>query len=206
MLAIAVGITLGVALVVIGLLESTPLTMEEIDRFTGVKLILIVPPLVILGLALATLRFGAPPGGWRAALGSPLRVYQLVLGVILIAGAFFLVIRSGNDSDVAPSAFELALRSHLTTLLTVRPRFKEFAMAWPLVMLLPALSLRDARRFGWIIALGAGVGLADVVDTFSHLHTPLSISVLRLINGLVVGIVIGVLAVVAYKRTVRAEE
>jgi hypothetical protein len=205
LLAVAVAIVLGGALVVIGLL-STPLTMEEIDRFTGVKLILIVPPLVILCLAIACHRFGAPPGGWRAALASPVRVYQLVVGVVLLTGAFFLVIRSGNDSDVAPSAFELALRSHLTTLLTVRPRFKEFVLAWPLVMLLPALHAADLRRFGWIIALGAGVGLADVVDTFSHLHTPLEISLLRLVNGLVVGILIGVAAVVAYRRLVRTAE
>lgn len=205
LLAVAVAIVLGGALVVVGLL-STPLTMEEIDRFTGVKLILVVPPLVILCLAIASARFGAPPGGWRSALASPVRVYQLVFGVIVLTGAFFLVIRSGNDSDVAPSAFELALRSHLTTLLTVRPRFKEFVLAWPLVMLLPALSVRDLRRFGWIIALGAGVGLADVVDTFSHLHTPLEISLLRLINGLVVGVVIGIAVVVAYRRLVRISE
>jgi len=205
LLAIAVAITLGGALVVISLL-STPLTMEEIDRFSGVKLILIVPPLVILGFAIASPRFGAPPGGWRAVLGSPVRLYQLAFGVILVTGAFFLISRSGNDSDVAPSAFELALRSHLTAILTVRPRFKEFVLAWPLVMLLPALSARDLRRWSWIIALGAGVGLADVVDTFSHLHTPLEISALRLINGLVVGIIIGVLAVIAYRRFVKTTE
>jgi hypothetical protein len=179
--------------------------MEEIERFAGVKLILIVPPLVILGLAVICGRFGAAPGGWRSALASPVRVYQLILGIVLIAGGLLLVVRSGNDSDVAPSAFELALRSHLTTWLTVRPRFKEFVMAWPLVMLLPALTARDLRRFAWIFALCIGVGLADVVDTFSHLHTALAISVLRLINGLVVGIALGALAVVAYRRIPRPE-
>ena len=205
LLAIAVAITLGGALVVVGLL-STPLTMEEIDRFSGVKLILVVPPLVILCLAIACRRFGAPPGGWRTILGSPVLLYQLVLGVVLIVGGFLLLSRSGNDSDVAPSAFELALRSHLTTLLTVRPRFKEFVMAWPLVMLLPALSPRDLRRWSWLIALGVGVGLADVVDTFSHLHTPLAISALRLVNGLVVGIIIGAIAVVIYRRFLKTAE
>jgi hypothetical protein len=199
LLAIAVAITLGGALVVVGLL-STPLTMEEIDRFTGVKLVLVVPPLVILGFALAGARFGATPGGWRAALASPVRIYQLGLGVVLLVGAFFLIVRSGNESDVAPSAFELALRSSLTTLLTVRPRFKEFALAWPLLMLLPALWPGDLRRFGWLIALCVGIGLADVVDTFSHLHTALAISILRLINGLVLGIILGAIVVIVYRR------
>lgn len=205
LLATAIGVTLGGVLVVVGLL-STPLMMEEIDRFTGVKLVLLVPPLIVLALAISNARFGAPAGGWRASLGSSVRVYQLVLGVVLLAGGLLLVVRSGNDSDVAPSAFELALRSHLTTLLTVRPRFKEFALAWPLVMLLPALSARDRRIFGWVVALGTGVGLADVVDTFSHLHTPLTISVLRLVIGLVVGVVIGAIVVVLYRRFVPSPE
>jgi hypothetical protein len=202
LLAVAVPITAAGALVVVGIL-STPLTMEEIERFAGVKLILIVPPLVILFLAIACKRFGAP--GLRVAFASPVRVYQLVLGVALLTGAFFLITRSGNESDVAPTAFELALRSHLTSLLSVRPRFKEFVVAWPLVMLLPALSARDLRRFSWFIALCIGVGLADVVDTFSHLHTALAISVLRLVNGLILGVILGAIAVVLYRQAVRPE-
>lgn len=200
LIATSVAVTLGGVLVVVGLL-STPLMMEEIDRFTGVKLILIVPPLAVLVMAVACRRFGAPEGGIRATLASPVRVYQLALGVIFLVGAFFLIARSGNETDVGPTAFELALRQHLTSILSVRPRFKEFAMAWPLVMLLPALGARDLRRVGWIIALGLGVGLADVVDTFSHLHTPLSVSILRLINGLVVGVILGVIVVALYRRS-----
>ncbi len=84
--------------------------------------------------------------------------------------------------------------------MTVRPRFKEFALAWPLLMLLPALWPGDLRRFGWLIALCVGIGLADVVDTFSHLHTALAISILRLINGLVLGIILGAIVVIVYRR------
>ena len=57
-LAIATLVTLGGALVVVGLL-STPLTMLEIDRFTGVKLVLALPPLIALLLYLFTPRWGS---------------------------------------------------------------------------------------------------------------------------------------------------
>src|SRR5262249_49619556 len=54
----ATGVALLGALVVIGVLSS-PLTMEEIERFRGVRLILALPPLIALVLYLFDRRFGA---------------------------------------------------------------------------------------------------------------------------------------------------
>ena len=39
-----------------------------------------------------------------------------------------------------------------------------------------------------------------MIDTFSHLHTPLEVSLLRIINGLVLGAVIGIAAIWIYRR------
>jgi Family of unknown function (DUF5693) len=197
-LAIATAVTLGGVLVVIGLL-STPLTMLEVDRFTGVKLVLAAPPVIVLVLYLFT-------GKWRERIApaqlaeAPVTVLQLVAGIVLLGGAYLILARSGNQSDITPSAFELALRSHLTTLLQVRPRFKEFLIGFPALMLAPTLLPIDRARWGWLLALAIGVGLADIVDTFSHLHTHLFISALRLVNGAVIGALIGALAIVAYRR------
>ncbi|MBV9440831.1 MAG: hypothetical protein JOZ24_12645, partial [Candidatus Eremiobacteraeota bacterium] len=100
----------------------------------------------------------------------------------------------------APSSVELALRAHLTTLLQVRPRFKEFVVGFPALMLVPALLPVDRSRWGWLLALAIGVGLVDVVDTFTHLHTPLAVSALRLVNGVVLGALVGALAIALYRR------
>ena len=114
---------------------------------------------------------------------------------MIIGGAYVLQARSGNQSDITPSSFELALRSHLTSILSVRPRFKEFLIGFPALMLVPALIAADRRRtFGWLFVLAIGMGLGDVVDTFSHLHTPLVISVLRIVNGAVLGAIVGIAA------------
>lgn len=198
-LVVAVALALAGGLVVVGLI-STPLTMEEIDRFTGVKAILVVPPLAILGLYWFTPVFGGRLDDTRRALGSPVRVIQLLALGILAVAAFLLVTRSGNQSDITPSAFEMALRSNLTAILSVRPRFKEFLIGFPCLMLLPSLIPADRRAWGWLFALAVGVGLADVVDTFSHLHTPLTVSIVRVILGVVIGAVIGALAILAYRR------
>ncbi len=199
--AIATVIALGGALVVIGLL-STPLMMEEIDRFSGVKAVLLLPPILVLTVYVFSDRFGARVGDPGAAVSAPVRVYQLLGGAILLGLAYIVLVRSGNQSDIAPSAFELALRSKLTAALSVRPRFKEFVVGFPALMLLPALRTIDRRRAGWLIALAIGIGLGDVVDTFSHLHTALGISLLRVINGAVIGILIGALAIWAYRALV----
>lgn len=196
--AIATAVTLCGALAVVGLL-STPLTMLEIDRFSGVRLVLVVPALVSLLLYLFTRRWGSALS--PAALGeAPVNVLQMVAAVVLLGAGYLVLARSGNQSDIAPSAFELALRAHLTTLLQVRPRFKEFVLGVPALMLVPALIPPDRARWGWLFALAIGVGLGDVVDTFSHLHTSLGVSLLRLVNGVVIGIVVGAVAVAAYRR------
>jgi hypothetical protein len=124
---------------------------------------------------------------------------------VLVAGAYIVLERSGNQSDIAPSSFELALRSHLTTILQVRPRFKEFVVAWPALMLVPALNAVDRRRWGWLFVLAGGMGLGDLIDTFSHLHTPLLVGAERVVNGGVLGAVLGAVVVFVYRRLRRLE-
>lgn len=197
-LAGAIIVTLGGALAIVGLL-STQLTMSEIEQFLGVKYVLVLPALIAIVLYLGTDRFGAKLKP-QTFIEEPVRVAQLLVGIVLAAAAVLVLERSGNQGDIAPSAFELTLRAHLTTILQVRPRFKEFAAAWPAVMLLPALIPIDRKRFGWLFALALGAGLGDLIDTFSHLHTPLLASAERVMNGAVLGVLIGIVVIFAYRR------
>ena len=201
-IGIAGGIALCGALVVVGLL-SVPLTMLEIERFTGVKAVLVLPPVIVLCLYLYTSRFGAAPLGFARSLIEPVRMYQLAAAIVLLAAALLYVTRSGNQADIAPSSFELSLRSGLTAVLGVRPRFKEFVIGFPLMMLLPALTLAHRRAIGWLLALGIAVGTSDIVDTFSHLHSPLAVSLIRVLNGAIAGAIIGAIVVLVYRRVLR---
>ena len=198
---LATGVSLLGALTVVGLMSS-PLTMEEVEPFRGVKVVLAGPPLLALALYLFTDRFNSGVRGAREALGAPIRIYQLLLAAAVLGIAALVLIRSGNTSDIAPSSFELALRHHLTEALSVRPRFKEFVIGFPLLMLLPALRNTERRAIGVLLSLGIGIGIGDIIDTFSHLHTPLLISLLRVINGLVIGVIIGAIAIAIYRRVI----
>jgi hypothetical protein len=187
------------ALTVVGTLSS-PLTMDEIERFRGVKLVLALPPLIALVLYLFDRRFNSGVEKPGDVLAAPIKLYQLLVGLVVVAAGALLLMRSGNQSDIAPSPIEIALRHYLTNVLSVRPRFKEFMVGYPAMMLLPALIPAHRRIVGWLIALGIGVGIGDVIDTFSHLHTPVLISLERIANGLVIGVVVGALAIWIYRR------
>jgi hypothetical protein len=195
----ATGVALLGALVVVGLMSS-PLTMEEIERFRGVKLVLALPPLIALVAYLFSGRFQAGLERPRDLFLAPIRLYQLLVGIVIIGAGVLLVMRSGNQSDIAPSQFELSMRHVLAATLSVRPRLKEFGIGFPLMMLIPALLPAHRRIIGWLLALGVGVGIGDVIDTFSHLHTPLVISLTRIANGLLIGAIIGAIAIVIYRR------
>ena len=195
---IATGVALLGALTVIGIMSS-PLLMEEVEAFRGVKLVLALPPLIALALYLFTDRFDARITSAREAFTAPVRIYQLIVTAVVLGAGAIVLMRSGNTSDVGPSSIELALRHHLTELLSVRPRTKEFLVGFPLLMLLPALRSVDRRAVGMLLSLGIGLGIGDVIDTFCHLHTPVLISVLRIVNGLVIGAIVGIIAIALYR-------
>jgi hypothetical protein len=196
------GVALLGALAVVGIMSS-PLAMEEIERVRGVKLILTLPPLIALALYVFSGRYNTRTNSAGDVLIEPVRAYQLLVLALVGGAAALLVMRSGNQSDIAPSGIELSVRHGLTQLLNVRPRFKEFLVGVPILMLAPALLPVHRRAVGWLLALGIGVGIGDVIDTFSHLHTTLGVSLLRIFNGVVLGVLIGVVAILVYRAVLR---
>lgn len=199
---IAIAVALAGALVVVGIMSS-PLAMEEIERFRGVRLVLAGTPLIALLLYLFARRYDSGIERPRDLLASPVLVYQVIVGIVVVAAGVLLVMRSGNDSDISPSQFELSLRHLLTHVLSVRPRFKLFLFGAPSMMLIAALLPAHRRAVGWLLALAAGVGIGDVIDTFCHLHTPLLISATRIGIGAVIGISIGAAAIWLYRAAIR---
>jgi hypothetical protein len=194
----ACGVAVLGGLFVVGLLSQATF-MIEAQQFLGIKVLLLAPPLVLIALYAFAPLFGPPrrPGEVAAA---PLRVWQFAMVLVAAAGATLILMRSGNQPDIGVSGFETQLRGVLTTLVGARPRFKEFLLGFPALMLLPVLTTAHRRAAGWFIVIVAGIALADVLDTFSHIHTPLLITFVRIINGLIFGAVLGIIAQRIYRR------
>lgn len=49
----------------------------------------------------------------------------------------------------------------------------------------------------------ASIGQVSLVNTFAHIHTPIFISVLRTLNGLWIGIVIGLIFIVGWTMVMK---
>ena len=203
----ACAITLVGAVLIVGIYSPVQY-IEGVGAFAGVKLAYLAP----LMLAFAVAVIGSPGASeplnhwWaRVRLSSvrfasqPITIFLAIVAVIALGALAFAISRSGNQPAVAPTGGELRLRSILEAVLVVRPRTKEFLLGHPALMLLVALSLRGRRTWLPLVAVLAGIGQISVLNTFCHFHSPLSVSFLRTINGMWLGVIIGVAVVLVWR-------
>ena len=189
--------SLGYALAGVGFLSalgSTPGAVLGLTPFKGVFLTLIVPPLLVL--------YSFLPKDFKEALTRlfhhPLRLGEVGFGVLGLALLALALLRRGNDAPIVPD-WELKLRALLQEAM-VRPRFKEvFGHA----VFLLALFLPWPRWVQNALLGVAAVGMASILNTFSHFHTPLPISFFRVINGAVLGLALGGIGVILGRRLLR---
>ncbi|MBM3457740.1 MAG: hypothetical protein FJX77_04315 [Armatimonadetes bacterium] len=205
-------VTLIGALLVAALLSELPYLVKA-RSFQGVKLATVAP----LGLT-ALLYLTGPHAAYptvseewddvlarvRRLLGQPFVAWHLLaagLGMVLL---LLLVVRSGNDSGAAVSELELRFRAILDRVLYVRPRTKEFLVGHPALLLALALVSTPGRRTAalWLLLAGA-IGQVGMLNSFCHLHSPLTLTVIRTANGLWTGLLVGGLLWGAWGLVVR---
>jgi hypothetical protein len=168
---------------------SEPLTLLAIKPFAGVGLTLVVPP--ALFLAGAAFRRRRPASWVKLSWDAQVRLWHVALALGAIAALGVVVLRRGNDPVIGVSELELTLRQTLGELFA-RPRFKEL-FGHPLAV----LGLGVTAWPGWLrwsLLTGGVVAQASVLNSFSHYHTPLSISLERTVVALVGGLLIGLVA------------
>ncbi len=120
-------------------------------------------------------------------------IRPLDVGVWLGVGLLLalVVLRSGNVSDWPFLDAERLVRDGLEGLFGVRPRFKEFLIGHPALIVWASLGDRRWRpaALGWL-AIGL-LGQVSIINSFLHLHTPVAITLLRTLYGLALGGLIG---------------
>jgi hypothetical protein len=187
-------------LLVVGLLATRPF-MVKASQFLGIKAQHGVPVLIV---ALAALAGGAALQGetWanykaravraaRSVLAEPARYGTLLLGLVALVALMVALARTGNDSGVGVSGFEMKMRAVLDRILPVRPRTKEFLIGHPAFVLGLAWCLRGRRNLGIPLYVVGSLGQVSLLNTFCHIHTPLIISAWRDVTGLILGALIG---------------
>jgi len=180
----------------LGALFSSTEFMLSVDIVRGVKVLLFLPPL--LCVLIYYIRGSDRRQTFTELMKTPLYIWQVVvLGILGLLGIVYMM-RSGNVNDSVASSSERQLRVMMEELMWVRPRFKDFVLGHPALILTWARSYMHNYGGMGILVIFAAVGQADIIDTFAHVHTPLFISLVRVINGMILGAIIGTLAVVVY--------
>lgn len=170
---------------------GTTMAALRLTPFSGVKLTLLLPPLLVL---IHDLRRRVHPESLPEIINRPAVWGELFLIGIMILAMLIMALRSDNVSNVP--AWEVAFRELLERTLLVRPRTKEFLIGYPALVF-----YWYVVRKGWIPGYREAVRIVSVlafssaVNTFCHFHTLLSLSVIRTFNGWWLGMLIGIAAV-----------
>ena len=158
----------------------------KLYQFRGVKVSLFLP-LLFLVLTAAYL------GQFRISQ-IDFSYSKLLAGGLLLGLFLFLLVRSGNFNFLRSTDIEEAIRRWLDANLLVRPRFKEFLIGHPAMIAWLYLTGRYEKSFQFckltFFLLGF-IGQISIINTFVHVHTPVTISLIRTANGLVGGIILG---------------
>lgn len=192
--------SLGICLVV-GFLASR-VFMLKADQFTGIKVAIAAPVIFIAILAIT----GIPSlncslrDEWdkiRKRLshffGEPAQVGPLLLSLLALLLLALMIARTGNDPGVGVSGIELKFRALMDRFLPVRPRTKEFLFGHPLFILAIALWYRGRKKLALPLFVAGVVGQVSILNTFCHIHSPLHLSFIRDVAGLIFGVVIGLI-------------
>lgn len=158
----------------------------RLDVFSGVKVAFLMPLLLVVLLYIY--HTGEKLGDF---FNSPVRYGEAAAALFVLAALAVYLLRSGNESAGAVTPAESALRMYLESLLAVRPRFKEFAIGHPALLLVGFVPLGKKRYLGLLLLLFGVIGQISILNTYCHLHTPILISYFRTVLGMAIGLAAG---------------
>lgn len=120
-----------------------------------------------------------------------------VLGALMMV-AYVFVGRSGHTAGVPVPGIEMTLRRFLENTLYARPREKEFIIGHPALMLAAFAFFRKwPMVLHFLLTIAGVIGIGSMVETFCHVRTPVFMTIMRGLDGLWIGILLGLVAIIA---------
>lgn len=189
------------ALIVVASLGTTDF-MLKLAEFRGVKVAHALPVVAVIVFGL--LWKNMPVRSWsllarrlQELWNEQVAVKYLAVGAAAAAAAFVYLSRTGNFGLPALE-FELQFREWLERTMLARPRLKELFIGYPALWWAGS----SLGRWSWWISL-AVIGQISFVNSFSHIHTPILISLLRSVYGLACGLLLGFVLEWLWRRYAR---
>lgn len=190
-----------------GLITAAVLTdppfISKLYLFRGVKAAYLLP-LLILGILLFSGRNKSSPYLTLRDIGLTIKKWLLTvinfkscaLGFIMLGLALIYLIRTGSEAQGMVMQLEHRFREFLEYYLIARPRNKEFLFGHPLLLL--GLSRHVSSGEKNIFLLLGAIGQISLVNTFCHPGNPLHIILFRVFNGMLFGIITGIILIYIY--------
>jgi len=179
-----------------GLLTSSLISETKfllaINTFSGIKIAFILPFLIVgFYLLFSPFQLKSIPYKLKRILEGQVTIGHMMIMGALSLGLLLLLVRSGNNTGFMITGLETKVRIILEKLFFIRPRFKEFFIGYPALILLCwfAGSYISKRWKGLFIIAGTLVPIS-IINSFCHLHTPFLYSIWRSFNGLVLGTIL----------------
>jgi len=179
----------------------------EMDLFRGVKLSQVGPIgitflayISIFGYKRSEDKKGLYWSEIKLFLSENIRVIHMAILGVIGAAAIVYIARMGHETNIEPSSLEILGRNMLEMIFQARPRTKAILLAHPALMLLIFMAYKKCCSWSLpLLALAVSIGQGNIVNTFSHLRTPIYLSVYRTAYETGIGILIGALAVAILK-------
>ncbi len=138
----------------------------------------------------------------KNVLLSEIKVYWVLIALVIGGVGVYYIIRSGNVNKI--SNLELMMRNKITEIFPARPRTKEFLIGYPsLILFIYYAKKTNIHLLSWGFSVGASILAASVTNSFCHVFTGYQTICMRVVNGLIIGIVVGIIAFVANTIIVR---
>lgn len=176
----------------------------EFEIFRGIKLTFILPLILV---AVAFLQRFNVVDEVRKNVPATQQIKELLdksisvkafLALMIVAGAFVVLIaRSGHTSGMPVSGVEIKIRALLEQIFYARPRSKEIFFGHPAFMLAFAAFLKKfPKSICFVLIMAGTVGQSSMVETFAHMRTPILMSFVRGLDGLIPGAIIGAVMII----------
>ena len=176
----------------------------EFEIFRGIKLTFILP-LILVAVAFLQrfnvvdeVRKNVPATQQIKEILDKSISVKVFLALMIVMGAFVILIaRSGHTSGMPVSGFEIKIRAMLEQIFYARPRSKEIFFGHPAFMLAFAAFLKKfPKMICFMLVMAATIGQSSMVETFAHMRTPILMSFMRGIDGLIPGAIIGAVLII----------
>lgn len=159
----------------------------RMNVFSGVKIAFLIPLIIVFFTYLKST-------GEKLSefFDSPMRYVEVAIGVVAVGVLAVYLLRSGNQPGPGTMTDqESALRTALESLFFARPRFKEFLIGHPAMLLAGLIPFGKKRYIGLGLIMLGVMGQVSMLNSFCHLHTPIVMTYLRTVIGMILGLVIG---------------